>query len=493
MCTTQDMRVLGAVAEASPVMIWTTDATNHVNHVNRAWRQFFGVAEANLSEIDWRQFVHPEDYDIYVSGFAACAARREEFRARCRARRADGQWRWLSAHGAPYFVGDVWSGMVGSSMDITEQVEAEALVRESEARFRHVLEHSPVIVFTMDDQLRYTWIHNEHATFDTQCVIGRRDEELLPPDEAEALTKIKRSVLTSGVGLRTEHAMSVAGFRHIYDLKIDPIHDPDGAIVGLRAAAVDVTERKRLEEALRSADRQKEELLAIVAHEIRNSLSPMTNAVQLLKRAATLEDRRIEILERQLSHLKRIVDDLLDIARSSAGKIELRKKTMRIDLVARTTIETVSPQVQAKQHRLKLHVPEQPVFVFADEVRICQVLVNLLHNAVKFTPAGGTIEVEVRTEGNEAVVSVRDTGIGLAADKQMQVFAMFGQLTTPAGQAGLGIGLTLCKRLVELHGGSIAVRSEGPGHGSEFLVRLPLARAPSRSQASELSDDDAGA
>jgi len=492
MCATQDLRVMGAVAEASPVMIWTTDATNRVAQVNRAWRQFFGVPEGELGEIDWRLFVHPDDYDGYVGAFAACAEKRQEFRARCRARGADGQWRWLSAHGAPYFDGEAWCGMVGSSMDITEQVEAEALVRESEARFRHVLEHSPVIVFTMDDQLRYTWIHNEHATFDTQCVIGRRDDELLPPDEAQALTKIKQSVLTSGVGLRTEHAMSVAGSRRIYDLKIDPMHDADGAIVGLRAAAVDVTERKRLEEALRLADRQKEELLAIVAHEIRNSLSPMTNAVQLLKHTEATEDRRLAIIERQLSHLKRIVDDLLDIARSSAGKIDLHRKWMRLDLVARTTIDTLLPQIEARQHQLQLHVPEEPVFVFADEVRICQVLVNLLHNAVKFTPAGGTIEVEIRPEGKEAVISVRDTGIGLAADKQAQVFAMFGQLRTPAEQTGLGIGLTLCKRLVELHGGSITVRSEGPGHGSEFLVRLPLATVPNESQALAPSDDDTG-
>lgn len=261
MCAAQDMQVLGTLAEASPVMIWTTDAKNHVGHVNQAWLNFFGVPADKLSEIEWQQFVHPDDYAVYVGAFTACAGGRQEFRARCRARRADGQWRWLSAHGAPYVVGDTWCGMVGSSLDITEQIEAEAIVRESEARFRLVLEHSSVIVFTMDDQLRYTWIHNDHDTFNAQCVIGRTDDELLPPDEARALTDIKRSVLRSGVGLRTEHSMSIGGIKHIFDLKIDPIQDATGAIAGLRAAAIDVTERKRLEEALRLADRQKEELL----------------------------------------------------------------------------------------------------------------------------------------------------------------------------------------------------------------------------------------
>ena len=236
-------------------------------------------------------------------------------------------------------------------------------------------------------------------------------------------------------------------------------------------------------EALREADRRKDEFLAMLAHELRNPLAAIRNAVQILLRtdgdARTVRSAS-EILDRQVGHMVRQVDDLLDVSRISQGKIELRKERTELVPVVNHAIEATRPHCESLGHELTVTLPRNPVYVHGDPIRLAQVVGNLLNNACKFTDKGGRIWLTVEQEGEQAVVRVRDTGMGIAADQLGRIFEMFAQVDTSleSSRSGLGLGLTLVKNLVEMHGGTVEARSAGVGQGSEFVVRLPLLSGP---------------
>jgi signal transduction histidine kinase/DNA-binding response OmpR family regulator len=238
-------------------------------------------------------------------------------------------------------------------------------------------------------------------------------------------------------------------------------------------------ERLRLIEQLRDQDRRKDEFLATLAHELRNPLAPMNNGLQLIRLAAsnprTLEHARA-MMERQLQQMKRLVDDLLDVSRISRNKLELRKEFVELATVVNRATETSRPLVEAARQELLVTLPQEPVLIDADPVRLAQAFSNLLNNASKYSEKGSQIWFEAKQEGEEIVVRVRDTGIGIPADKLPNIFDIFMQVdrSIERSQGGLGIGLTLVRQLVQMHGGSVEVRSDGPGKGSEFIVRLPL-------------------
>jgi PAS domain S-box-containing protein len=247
---------------------------------------------------------------------------------------------------------------------------------------------------------------------------------------------------------------------------------------------IDVTERVRTREqlgrqaeALRDADRRKDEFLATLAHELRNPLVPVRSAVELLRLRGAAEPPLQDMLERQVGHLVRLVDELLDVSRISRGKIDLRRDRVPLAEVVRGAVEAAGPQIEAGKHRLAVAVAPEGLAVEGDAVRLTQVVSNLLSNAAKYTPEGGRIDVTVAREGQVAVIRVRDTGPGIPADMLGRVFDMFTQVNRDSkrSQGGLGIGLTLVRRLAELHGGTAEAFSEGEGKGAEFVVRLPLA------------------
>lgn len=253
-----------------------------------------------------------------------------------------------------------------------------------------------------------------------------------------------------------------------------------GAFAYTRCFSRDVTERWQAEQARREADRRKDEFLAMLAHELRNPLAPMSNALELVRAGGGTRkeaDDAIRVLDRQMRQMRRLVDDLLDVSRITLGRIQILKE--RVDLAAalRSAIETSRPVIEAAGHKLTVMLPMRPISVNADSARLDQVFSNLLTNSAKYTEPGGRISIEAEQRGDEAIVTVRDNGIGIACDALAYVFDMFRQVdgSLERSQGGLGIGLTLVRRLVELHGGSVEARSEGPGKGSEFVVRLPIA------------------
>jgi CheY-like chemotaxis protein/nitrogen-specific signal transduction histidine kinase len=272
----------------------------------------------------------------------------------------------------------------------------------------------------------------------------------------------------------------------VADVTIQPIHAETGRVLFLAATGVDITERKRLSDDLRllatdlsEADRRKNEFLAILAHELRNPLAPISNAARALRlggRDGEALRAASEMLERQVGQMSRLVDDLLDMSRITQGKIELRKEHLELAPIVEQAIEAVRPLYKSMNHELTVTLPSRPVHMNADRVRLAQIVGNLLNNACKFTDKGGHVWLTVEPSGNEVEIRVRDNGIGITRENLPRLFDMFAQVDTSLERSrdGLGIGLTLVKTLVELHEGSVTVTSEGLGRGSEFVVRLPV-------------------
>jgi two-component system CheB/CheR fusion protein len=269
-----------------------------------------------------------------------------------------------------------------------------------------------------------------------------------------------------------------------------PQFDSGGTVTHWFGTCTDVDEIKRLEQALRAneqglreADRRKDEFLATLAHELRNPLAPIRSAARILA-SPRLGERELawsrDVIGRQVQHMARLLDDLLDISRITRGRFELRRGRVGLAAVVDAAVETARPLLDARRHALRVALPERPVVVDADPVRLAQVLANLLTNAAKYTDPGGHVALEATVEGPDLRIAVRDDGIGLASDALARVFEMFSQVTSALdrSEGGLGIGLALVRGLVELHGGRVHAHSAGPGRGSEFVVTLPLPPEP---------------
>jgi PAS domain S-box-containing protein len=308
-----------------------------------------------------------------------------------------------------------------------------------------------------------------------------RDGKEVPPDQ------LPMQVACTGVEIRDFEVDLVRMGRDPVRLLCyaRPLVDRDGQVRGSVGAFLDITELNKVQQALIEADQRKDEFLATLAHELRNPLAPLRNAVELLRRAggdAALLEKARSMMERQVGQMVRLVDDLLDISRITRGKIQLRKERVELAAVVRSAVEAARPLIEAQAHELTVTLPPQPLYLDADPTRLAQVFSNLLTNAAKYTEKGGHVWLTAERQGGEAVVSVRDTGMGIAADYLPHVFEMFSQ-AAPAlerSQGGLGVGLALVRGLVELHGGTIEARSGGPGLGSEFIVRLPVAQRPAQ-------------
>jgi PAS domain S-box-containing protein len=260
------------------------------------------------------------------------------------------------------------------------------------------------------------------------------------------------------------------------EISLSPIPDDQGILIA--SIVRDVTERRRMEQDLRDANRKKEEFLATLAHELRNPLAPIRNGLQLMKlaknNADTVEQART-MMERQLGHMVRLVDDLLDVNRINLGKLELRKERVELASVVQEAVETSLPLVEMYGNELTVTLSPEPIYLDADLTRLAQVFSNLLNNAAKYSEPGGRVWLSAERQGNDVVVTVKDTGAGIPAEMLPKVFEMFTQVdrTLDRSQAGLGIGLSLVKALVEMHEGVVEARSDGLGKGSEFVVRLP--------------------
>jgi two-component system CheB/CheR fusion protein len=376
--------------------------------------------------------------------------------------------------------------IVGASKiarDITQNKRAAEALRKAQEQLQLVTENMAVAVTYCARDLRYLWISPGCAAWlgrPAADIVGKTIPEVLGDAAFETVRANIDRVLT---GERVEFEQEVAyqglGRRWVRAVYV-PTNDSTGQTDGWVAVIMDMTDHHKMEDALRQADRRKDEFLAMLAHELRNPLAPIRNSLHIMRMNRQHDptaERVAEMMERQVNHLVRLVDDLLEISRITRGKIELRKELVEVAAFIRGAVETSRPLIDAAGHQLAVTIPPEPLTLEGDPVRLAQVFANLLNNAAKYMDAGGQIWLTVRRANSHVAISVRDTGTGIPADMLPHVFDLFMQVDRHAGrsQGGLGIGLTLVKNLVELHDGTVEAHSDGPGRGSEFVVHLPLA------------------
>jgi signal transduction histidine kinase len=365
--------------------------------------------------------------------------------------------------------------------------DADQAVRASEAQFRALVTATSDIIYRVSpDWVQLRYLSGQNFIADTLEPSDTWLARYIPADERARVMAAIEAAVGAGAPFELEHQVTrIDGTIGWVFSRAIPVVE-DGAIVEWLGAASDVTARKQAEQALRDADRRKDEFLATLAHELRNPLAPIRNALNLFR--LTGDDAPTpalrEMLERQVNHMVRLVDDLMEASRISNGKLELQRAPVDLNDVVRTALETSKPLLDRGRHRVTVRATAQPLVVDGDEVRLTQVVGNLLNNAAKYTDAEGSIEVESRRECEWAVIEVRDSGIGLSPEQVSRLFEMFAQVDTARGRAGggLGIGLVLAQRLTQMHGGIVLARSDGLGQGSTFSVRLPVLNVKSVEQ-----------
>ena len=372
------------------------------------------------------------------------------------------------------------TGVVIVFRDVTDRRRSERAVEESEERLRLAQEAASMGTWDYDVPTgRVAWSPGLEAmhglapgtfagTFDAFLA------DIHPEDREGVIGTITRTVEEGRDHFIEYRFLHPDGGQRWVEGRGKIFHDQEGRPARLIGVCLDVTDRKRAEGALREADRRKDEFLATLAHELRNPLAPIRTGLQILNHRE-VADPLLAMMDRQVEHLASLIDDLMDVSRISLGKIGLRKEVVTLASVVEQAVATIRPTIEERGHRLNVNVPDGDVRLEADPVRLGQILSNLLENAARYTDPGGLIRVDARSEGGEIVIGVRDTGVGIAPELLTKVFDLFLQVERrlDRSQGGLGVGLSLVKSLVEMHGGSVSARSEGPGRGSEFVVRLP--------------------
>lgn len=376
------------------------------------------------------------------------------------------------------------AGGVAVTLDITERKRVEEALRQSEEKFRTLFESMDeafcVIEIIFDEEgkpvdFRYVETNPAFERHATRPMLGKRIKEIVPDLEPFWLNHYGHVALT-GESVRLENVVKGLGDQWFlaYGFRVGGKDSRQVAVL-----FTNITERKRAEEALREADRRKDEFLAMLGHELRNPLAPIQNAAHLLRRPE-LSAPQIgwcrTVIERQVEQLSRLVDDLLDVSRISRGKIELQKEPLALADIVQRAVETSRPLLDARRHEFSVRLPPEPLRVEGDLVRLAQLISNLLNNAAKYTDEGGQIRLGVERDGGFALIRVRDTGRGVDPAVLPRIFDLFYQAdrTLDRAEGGLGIGLSLVKRLVDMHGGTVQAFSAGLGQGTEFTVRLPL-------------------
>ncbi len=381
-------------------------------------------------------------------------------------------------------------GVVLVFRDVAERRQSERRLEQSEKRLRFVMDSMPQKIFTATpggdvDYFNSFWTQFTGLSFEQMRDWGWT-QFVHPEDVAENVRSWKHALAT-GESFQFEHRFQRADGEYRWHIsRAVPLNEPEGKVLMWVGSNTDIHEQKQTAEDLRmlsaelsEANRRKDEFLATLAHELRNPLAPIRNGLQIMRlsnASGEAVDKALTMMERQIGQMVRLVDDLLDVSRISRGILELRMERVDLATVVNNAVETSRPLIDSSAHELTVSLPTRPVFVYADETRLGQVFANLLNNAAKYSERGGRIWLIAERQGSDVVVSVKDCGVGIPPEMLPRIFDMFTQVdrSLEKSQGGLGIGLTLVKRLVEMHGGSVEARSEGLGTGSEFVVRLPI-------------------
>ena len=473
---------------------WETDLVSMTRTWSKEGMALFGLDLADgRGQVEgpgdeYLSALHPEDRHL-MQRFHDLADRQDSFPAEYRIVRPDGTMLWLSGRGLVVARGPDGKAqrLVSIMADATERKQAEEELRTERERLSLALRAGQMGVYDLNAQDGVLWWSSQ-----TYIVFGVTEGNFRPgqdsvlamvhPEDREPFLRRRAEAIEKRRPLVHEcRIVRPDGTLTWVALQGQAEYDAEGRVLRSFGIVMDITARKTVEQALREANRTKDDFIATLAHEMRNPLAPMRNAVNVLRKAGHGDPQVAwcrDVIDRQLGQMAHLLDDLLDVARLSRGQFQLRRQPLAVSTIIEQAIEIARPFIDAAGHALTVGLPSSPVDLEGDLTRLAQVFSNLLINAAKYTPARGQITLTVELEGAELVVRVADTGIGIAADQMSHIFDMFAQVdgAMDRSQGGLGIGLSLAKGLVEMHGGHISAHSEGVGKGSEFVVRLPSRR-----------------
>jgi PAS domain S-box-containing protein len=472
-----------ALANALPQIIWSGDATGKIEWINDRWFDLTGQTEDETVRNQGAfAAVHPDDREDVLRRRQRAIETSEPAEIEFRIRNTRGDYRWHLARIAP--VRDDRGNVVhwlGAAFDIQDRRSAEDALRASERRFQTVFEMNPQpLAITREADGRFVTANDAHTKlfgFSREEMIGKTSVEL------GLWTAEERAAFLASVGSASKSPLSVEGPKRTRDGRVIQVVISSArceieGVPCLVNAVTDVTGQRATENALRKADHRKDEFLALLSHELRNPLTPILSSARLLERRLGADARQdVDVIVRQVKHLGQLVDDLLDMSRLAHGAVKLSKRRLDLADVVSRAVEATSSLFDERGHRLDLVMPSCGLEVVGDEMRLTQVVDNLLSNAARYTPCGGLVTVTACRDGDAVVLRVRDNGVGIDPALLPDLFDPFVQGARGADRAegGLGIGLSLVRALTELHGGTASAQSDGPGCGSEFTVRLPLA------------------
>lgn len=497
-----------AALDAGAIGTWSWDIQADRFYGDASFARMFAidpsaVAGGTLSSVV--ESIHPDDRQFVSERVTRAIESGDRYEADYRVAQLGGGWKWVTARGQ--VVRDANGRAIrfpGVVIDISDWKRAEqdlaVLTEESDRRkrlYETFLSSTPDLAYVFDLDHKFAYANDVllqmwGRTWDD--AIGKTCLELgYEPWHAAMHDEEIEKVKATRAPIRGEVPFSGTFGRRIYDYIFVPVFGANGEVEAVAGTTRDVTERKEAEQALRDADRKKDDFLALLAHELRNPLAPIRNGLQVMRLAdgnpamvATARD----MMERQLAHMVRLIDDLLDVSRITRNKMELRCSCVALADVVRNAVEASSPIIQESGHELTVVLPPEPIVLDADLTRLAQVFSNMLSNSAKYTPQGGKIWLSAERCGQEVIVSVRDTGIGIPEQSLSSIFDMFSQVdrNIERSKGGLGIGLALVKGLVEMHGGTVAAESV-EGKGSTFTVRLPISEPVATSDATATEAD----
>lgn len=482
------------VADSAPVLIWIAGPDMRATWFNKYWLNFVGKPMASEVGGGWMDSLHPEDRRSCMEQMAEAFSRRHYFRLECRLRRHDGEYRWLLEQGAPRYQGGEFVGFIGSCVDITDNKEAEAAVRLSEIQLRLVTDHTSVFLCQMDRKHRFTFVNRAYAVrygMEPAEIIGRPVSDLLGPTAYEMVrARIEAAFEGERQEFEIELPYATLGRRWVH-VVYEPLRTDGGPVTGVVSALSDITQRqlaaKELERARDeavNASRAKDDFLAALSHELRTPLNPVLLIATDAETNPNIppevrED--FETIRKNVELEARLIDDLLDLTRITNGKMVLAHQAVDAHSVVRDAISTVKGELLKRRIEMVVELQDGHPIVRGDPVRLQQVFWNVLKNAVKFTPDNGKVVVSTSVpEGlGVFVIRIKDTGIGITPGEIDHIFDAFVQGDHSKGVGshrfgGLGLGLAISRKLVELHGGRIRAESEGRDHGSTFVVEIPL-------------------
>jgi PAS domain S-box-containing protein len=477
---------LRLATETGKVGIWDWDVvTNKVTWTGALYEihgvrpgEFGGTSEALVA------MTHPDDREAVRLSMREALLRGDSYEAEFRAVRPSGDIIWISVNARVFRKGARAVRMVGATIDIDARKRMELVLRESERRLRFALRAANAGAWEMNAKTGETFWSEEFRDlygYDAAVVPSREiwGARLHPDDRDRMLRDYSDRLKQEGAEFHREFRIihPTRGLRWIHTAG-SVERDANGRAVDMRGISIDITRLKHVEDELREADKRKNEFLATLAHELRNPLAPIRNGLEILRltQSGEMAERARNMMDRQLQQMVHLIDDLLEVSRITRGKIQLNRTPIDLTAALQSAIEMSKPLFDAAGHELTVEITAKKLIVDADLTRLAQVFGNLLNNAAKYTNPHGCIRLSVVPNGEQVRVVIRDNGIGIAPEMLPRIFEMFAQVDQAShhAQGGLGIGLCIAKRLVEMHGGSLTARSEGLGTGSEFTVQLPL-------------------